>query len=79
MGSQIAPELFGMGLFQKPSTLDLRIRRDRFAFRPLNPPISPVATSRNRLSSARLLIGGCREALRTLESGVRGLQASAAW
>ena len=68
-----------MGLFQKRSTRDLRIRRDGFAFRPLNSPISPVATSLNRLSSARLRIGGCHEALRTPESGVRDLQASAAW
>jgi len=66
-----------MGLFQKRSILDLRIRRDCFELRLLDPPCTEVARCLAGFSSTRLLIAGFSEALRTLEQGVRDLQASA--
>lgn len=66
-----------MGLFQRRASLYLRIRRHGFELRLLDPPCMQAATSLSGFSSARLLIGGFSEALRTLEQGVRELQASA--
>jgi len=66
-----------MGLFQKRSIPYVRIRRDCYDLRLLDPSRTQVARSLQGFSSTRLLIGGFSEALRTLEQGVRDLQASA--